>query len=116
MWQADYLFATEEHCVLLEVDKHEHRNYVASCEVARISEIQDSISCLNLHVIRYNPHATGRTSEKKAQALTAVRDALASNFGRLSDTVVVVQYIGYSTDRVVHLDQLTCRLQAGGEN
>ena len=111
----DYLFAAEEHCVLLEVDEHEHQHYVASCEIARISEIQDSISCLNLHVIRYNPHAKGGTSEKKAQVLTSLQTALTTNFGRLSDTGVVVQYIGYSRDRVEHLDQLTCRLQQTGE-
>ena len=108
----DYLFvASTEHVVLLEVDENEHRNYIASCEVARISEIMDSIGHANLHVIRFNPHAA--TTTKKQQVLDALDTAIKTNFGRLNDTGCVVQYVGYSRDRLEELDQLTCDLQQG---
>ena len=108
----DYMFCAEQHCVLLEVDENEHKNYVASCEVARLSELMDSINFLNLHVIRYNPHEKDvSAADRKKKLLEAVRRALATNYGSLNDAGAVVQYVGYSNDRVEMLDQLSCTLQ-----
>jgi hypothetical protein len=103
----DYLFVAPTHAVLLEVDEHEHGNYNASCEVARISELMDSIDSMNLHVIRFNPNG----GIQRPVVLSALRDALATNLGRFNDSGCVVQYIGYSMDRVIELEQLTCTTQ-----
>jgi len=106
------LFVAEEHVVLLEVDEHQHQNYNASCEISRISEIMDSIDASNLHVIRYNQHAKGTTTKSKKAILKEVlQTALSTNLGKFNDTGCVVQYVGYSEDRIQHLDQLTCELQ-----
>ena len=106
----DYMFCLDQHCVLLEVDEHAHAGYDPKCEVARISEIIDSIpACMNLHVIRYNPH--GSYDDMRGTLLRTVLDALSTNMGRFNDTGCVVQYVGYTQDRVVRLDCLACILQ-----
>ena len=107
----DYMFVAREHCVLLEVDEQEHERYNPKCEIARISELMDSIDFKSLHVIRYNPHAPGSTADRKATLLQAIRDALATNFGVLNESGCVVQYQGYSQDRIVQLDALSCAMQ-----
>ena len=109
----DYLFVTsEEHVVLLEVDEREHRNYNVSCEVTRISEMMDSIGHANLHVIRFNPNEVGVTTEtRRSRVLGALDDAIKTNFGCFNDSGCVVQYIGYSHDRVEELDKITCNGQ-----
>jgi hypothetical protein len=109
----DYLFVTSsDHCVLLEVDEHEHQNYVAKCEIARISEILDSIDSSSLHVIRFNPNASGTTAQRRAAVIGALKDALASNLAQFNDTGCIVQYIGYTRDRTEELDKLACSMQA----
>ena len=52
--------------VLPEVDEHEHRDYNVSCEVARISEMMDSVGHVNLHVVRFNPNEVGDTKNPGA--------------------------------------------------
>ena len=110
----DYLFvASTEHVVLLEVDENEHRDYNASCEVARISEMMDSIGHANLHVIRFNPNTVGVDNDtKKRRVLSVLDSAIQTNFGRFNDSGCVVQYVGYSHDRIEELDRMTCDLQA----
>lgn len=111
----DYLVvASTEHVVLIEVDENEHVNYNQQCEITRISEIMDSIDCLNLHVIRFNPNAPGSTDLKRVAVIEAIRTAIGTNFGSLNDTGCVVQYIGYNEDRVAALDQLSCQMQDTG--
>jgi hypothetical protein len=104
----DYLFvAGLEHSVLLEVDEHEHVNYNTSCEIRRLSELMDSIGSMNLHVVRFNPHG----KVKKEVLMAALKDAISTNLASFNDTGCVVQYVGYSTDRILELDNLTCGLQ-----
>ena len=110
----DYLFVSPagEHVVLLEVDENEHRHYNAECEITRVSEIMDSIDAQNLHVIRFNPHSIGLSGlEKRSIVMVAIHDAIRTNFARFNDTGCVIQYIGYSDDRVAALDAIACRLQ-----
>ena len=113
----DYLFlALLGHCVLLEVDENEHEFYSQKCEITRISEIALALSrehgSISLHVIRYNPQAKGKTTqERREEIISVIRDALAYNFGQHNDTGIVVQYVGYSRDRIDALDQVSCDLQ-----
>ena len=105
----DYLFVGKEHVVLLEVDENQHRRYELKCEVARISEIMDSIDSKNLHVIRYNPHTKKDDAQKKEELLNAINAALEMNIGALSDTGCAVQYLNYSEDRIQALDEISCQ-------
>ena len=107
----DYLFVLKEHCVLLEVDEKQHEHYPPECEITRMSEIMDSITPKLLHAIRYNPNEKGSTKLRKQKILEAIKDALKMNFGAMNDSGCVVQYVGYSKDRVEMLDQLSCTMQ-----
>lgn len=110
----DFVFipTTLDHVVILECDEHEHASYEMRCEVARISELIDSVNGLNLHLIRYNPHCRGLRQDKKRDlVISALKDSLGTNLARYNDTGCIVQYIGYSEDRVAALDDLTCKLQ-----
>ena len=109
----DYVFAGREHCVVVEVDENQHQHYVPECEIARISEIMDSISFISLHVIRFNPHAKDLApTERKATLIKAIRDAMETNFGVQDVAGCVVQYIGYSQDRIDFLVDLSLKLQS----
>lgn len=107
----DYLFCCTDHAVLLEVDEHEHTNYNATCEIARLSEIMDSINHKCLHVIRYNPHSLGNTEGKRKRIIDTLRDAMSTNLGRYNDSGCVVQYVGYSENRINQLEDISCRSQ-----
>jgi very-short-patch-repair endonuclease len=108
----DFLFVAEEHCVLLEVDEHEHRANAAQCEVARLSELQDALKTTGLHVIRYNPHSHALQDARNA-VVEAVKTALAHNFTTSNDTACVVEYLGYSERRLLTLQEAECYLQTG---
>lgn len=106
----DYVFvpSVTDHIVILEVDENEHKAYVPQCEISRISELSDSVNAKNLHMIRYNPHCKDITDD---MLINAIKNALKTNYAQYNDTGVVVQYIGYSNDRIIALDQLTCDMQ-----
>ena len=109
----DYMFVGADHCVLLEVDEDAHARYNLQCEIRRISEIMDSIDSKSLHVIRYNPNAKGDTATRKTALIQAIRDALETNFGAMHETGCAVQYLGYSRDRIVALESLSCAMHTG---
>ena len=106
----DFLFVAEEHCVLLEVDEREHRANEAKCEVARLSELQDALGLAGLHVIRYNPHSK-LLLDARAEVVHAVQRALACNYTTCDDTACVVEYLGYSNQRMLSLREAECYLQ-----
>jgi hypothetical protein len=51
----DIYFELERHCVIVEVDEHQHNAYEDSCECARINEIVNGIGGKSIIIIRYNP-------------------------------------------------------------
>jgi len=51
----DIFFELLKHCVIVEVDEHQHRSYAETCECARISEIVGSIGGKSVIFIRFNP-------------------------------------------------------------
>ncbi len=51
----DIYFELLKHCVILEVDEHQHNTYGDSCECARINEIVNGIGGKSIIIIRYNP-------------------------------------------------------------
>jgi hypothetical protein len=57
----DICFDTlDTHCVIVEVDENQHRNYADVCECARISEIVGGIGGRPIVFIRYNPDTVRR--------------------------------------------------------
>jgi hypothetical protein len=51
----DVYFELEKHCVIVEIDEHQHNTYGESCECARINEIVNGIGGKSVIIIRYNP-------------------------------------------------------------
>ena len=43
------------HCVIVEIDEHQHRGYEDACECARINKIVNGIGGKSIIFIRYNP-------------------------------------------------------------
>jgi hypothetical protein len=76
----DIFYQCLGHCVIVEVDENQHRNYNPSCECARISEIVGSLGGFPVVFIRYNPDAikwkgkfvSGVSREKRLEMLVDV--------------------------------------------
>ena len=51
----DIYFDLAKHCVIVEVDEHQHKTYEDSCECARINEIVNGIGGRPIIMIRFNP-------------------------------------------------------------
>ena len=51
----DIYFELNKHCIIVEVDEHQHNTYEDSCECARINEIVNGIGGKTIIIIRYNP-------------------------------------------------------------
>jgi Holliday junction resolvase len=54
----DVFFDLPGHCVIVEIDEHQHRSYEESCECARLCEIVSGIGGKPVIVIRFNPDST----------------------------------------------------------
>jgi len=51
----DVYFELNKHCVIVEIDEHQHRRYTESCECARINDIVNGIGGKSVIFIRFNP-------------------------------------------------------------
>ena len=86
----DVFFDLQSHCVIVEIDEHQHRGYEDSCECARLSEIVGAIGGRSVVVIRFNPDPTrkaGRVlllelSDKIDLLVTTVKRELMSSYDR----------------------------------
>ena len=54
----DVYFDLPTHCVIVEIDEHQHAVYSDSCECARLNEIVNGIGGRPVVVIRFNPDTT----------------------------------------------------------
>jgi hypothetical protein len=68
----DIFYELPRHCVIVEVDEHQHRNYADSCECARINDIVNGIGGRSVILIRYNPDAV-RSNGRIQTILPATR-------------------------------------------
>ena len=51
----DVYFELNRHCVIVEIDEHQHNSYNDTCECARLNEIVNGIGGKSVIIIRYNP-------------------------------------------------------------
>jgi hypothetical protein len=51
----DIYFELDKHCLIVEIDEHQHNTYEDSCECARLNEIVSGIGGKSVIIIRYNP-------------------------------------------------------------
>ena len=61
----DAYFELSKHCVIVEIDEHQHKSYSDSCECSRLNEIVNGIGGKSVVVIRYNPDNIKHKGNKK---------------------------------------------------
>ena len=84
----DIFFELSRHCVIVEIDEHQHRTYEDSCECSRLCEIVSGIGGRSVVVIRFNPDSTRKAGRilafemaDKLDLLTAtVKNELMNNY------------------------------------
>ena len=60
----DVYFELNKHCIIVEIDEHQHKSYGDSCECARINEIVNGIGGKSVIIIRFNPDTTKHNEER----------------------------------------------------
>ena len=61
----DIYFELPQHCVIVEIDEHQHNTYEDSCECSRINEIVNGIGGKSVIIIRYNPDIIRHNGKQK---------------------------------------------------
>jgi len=69
----DVFFELEKHCVIVEIDEHQHKTYDDSCECSRINEIVNGIGGRSVIIIRFNPDII---KNKKKNIVIPMKDRL----------------------------------------
>ncbi len=72
----DIYFELATHCVIVEIDEHQHNTYSDSCECARINEIVSGIGGKPIVIIRYNPDSFKNRGKKLNSPITTRLDLL----------------------------------------
>ena len=52
------------HCVIIEIDEEQHKNYDIICEIARLNELYTDLGDRPLILIRFNPDAYIKNGKK----------------------------------------------------
>jgi very-short-patch-repair endonuclease len=60
----DIYFELNKHCVIVEIDEHQHNTYGDSCECARLNEIVNGIGGKSVIIIRFNPDTTKHNNKR----------------------------------------------------
>jgi hypothetical protein len=98
-YRPDFLYQLPTHCIVVEVDEHEHAHEDPRCEVIRMFKMTHG---LGIHTVflRFNPD--GETP--KSELLTHLKHYKTLVANDLEDTpLLTVEYFGYSLDREAEL-------------
>jgi hypothetical protein len=115
----DVYFQMTNHCVIIEVDEHQHRNYSDICECARICEITGSIGKKALVFIRYNPDIIRNcgkkiiidTDERINTLIKTVRRELDADYKGFFVKIIQLYYDDdYETYEVMKTEDITGRV------
>ena len=60
----DVYFELDKHCLIVEIDEHQHKSYEDTCECARINEIVNGIGGNSVIIIRFNPDTTKHNQKR----------------------------------------------------
>jgi len=98
----DVYFELDKHCVIVEIDEHQHRSYEDSCECARICEIVSGIGGKSVIFIRFNPdttkHKDKRLNLELSDKIDLLVDTIKNELVKKYDTFVVKQIQLYYND------------------
>jgi hypothetical protein len=102
--------------LILEADEHQHAAYNASCELARLQEIQDRDGDA-IFVLRYNlDQPDGFSDEKLSEFCERILEVLDGDYVlALEVPLIRIEYFGYTEKREKMLNeemarQLTCKV------
>jgi len=89
------------HCVIVEIDEHQHNSYEDSCECARLNEIVNGIGGKSVIVIRYNPDICKNKgkqviiskSDRIDLLVNTIKNELTKNYNIFTVKIIQVLYI-----------------------
>lgn len=99
-YRPDFLFQLASHCIIIEVDEHEHSHEDAACEMVRMFKMTHGIG-LHTIFLRYNPDAE---KDCKKEVLKRLRYYKALSIDKIEELpLLTIEYFGYSTKRIEEL-------------
>ena len=96
----DIYFDLPTHCIIVEIDEHQHHSYEDSCECARINEIVNGIGGRPVIIIRYNPDIIKnnnkilniKQSDKIDLLVKIIKEELIKNYDKFIVKIIQVFY------------------------
>jgi len=96
----DIYFELGTHCLIIEIDEHQHNTYEDTCECARINEIINGIGGKTVVFIRYNPdiiknngkHVTISQCERVDLLVKTVKEELVKQYDLFLVKIVQLFY------------------------
>jgi hypothetical protein len=96
----DIYFELLKHCVIVEVDEHQHNAYADSCECARLNEIVNGIGGKTVIIIRFNPDTTKHKAKRLPLKLgdkidllvQTVKDELVADYNEFQVKLIQLYY------------------------
>ena len=96
----DIYFELNMHCVIVEIDEHQHNSYEDKCECARLNEIVNGIGGKSVIVIRYNPDTVKNNnkilniniSDRLDLLVKTIKDELIQNYDNFIVKIIQIYY------------------------
>jgi hypothetical protein len=96
----DIYFDLSTHCVIVEIDEHQHNTYQDTCECARINEIVNGIGGKPVIIIRYNPDTVRnngkqlriKQSERIDLLVEKIKEELVKSYDKFIVKVIQIYY------------------------
>ena len=96
----DVYFELDKHCVIVEIDEHQHNSYEDVCECARINEIINGIGGKSVITIRYNSDIIKNkgkkinisNSERIEKLVKTIKEELVKNYDKFLVKIVQLYY------------------------
>lgn len=100
----DVYFDRLTHCVIVEVDEHQHRGYEDSCECARLNEIVNGIGGKPVVIVRFNPDITRHNGkqlplqmgDKVDLLISTIKEELDRDHAEFGVTLIQLYYDAFS--------------------
>jgi hypothetical protein len=96
----DIYFELLKHCVIVEIDEHQHNTYGDSCECARLNEIVNGIGGKSVIIIRFNPdnikHKNIKINIKQIERINLlvkiIKDELTKDYNNFIVKIIQLYY------------------------
>jgi hypothetical protein len=96
----DVYFELNKHCVIVEIDEHQHNAYEDLCECARLNEIVSGIGGKSVIIIRYNPDIVKNNGKKLDIKKTdridllvkIIKDEIVKNYDEFIVKIIQIYY------------------------